>query len=113
MTSVGLTPRRSEVAEDIRDFESGTDHACRLCRRIRPFAGQRCETIEWAHDRTDHVGGHVRVELGRVDLGVSERSRSIMRSFYVIESQSPAEQDWLLAGAARHSAHDTRQHPRL
>src|SRR5207245_3295364 len=26
MTGVGHTPRRSEVAEDIRDFESGTDH---------------------------------------------------------------------------------------
>jgi hypothetical protein len=26
MAGVGLTPRRSEVAEDIRDFESGTDH---------------------------------------------------------------------------------------
>jgi hypothetical protein len=26
MAGVGLTPRRSEVAEDIRDFESRTDH---------------------------------------------------------------------------------------
>ena len=26
MAGIGLTPRRSEVAEDIRDFESGTDH---------------------------------------------------------------------------------------
>jgi hypothetical protein len=26
MAGVGLTPCRSEVAEDIRDFESGTNH---------------------------------------------------------------------------------------
>jgi hypothetical protein len=26
MTGIGVAPRRSEVAEDIRDFESGTDH---------------------------------------------------------------------------------------
>jgi hypothetical protein len=37
MTSVGLTPRRSEVAEDIRDFESGTDHACRLILAAQTF----------------------------------------------------------------------------
>ena len=29
MAGVGLTPRRSEVAEDIRDFESGTKHEYR------------------------------------------------------------------------------------
>jgi len=29
MAGVGLTPRRSEVAEDIRDFESRTDHEYR------------------------------------------------------------------------------------
>ena len=66
MAGVGLTPRRSEVAEDICDFESGTDHEYRLFRRIRPFVGQQCEPIEWAHDRADHVGGDLRVEHGRV-----------------------------------------------
>jgi len=30
MAGVGLTPRRSEVAEDIRDFESGTNHEYRF-----------------------------------------------------------------------------------
>src|SRR6516162_3784971 len=30
MAGVGLTPRRSEVAEDIRDFESRTDHEYRF-----------------------------------------------------------------------------------
>ena len=30
MAGVGLTPRRSEVAEDSRDFESGTNHEYRF-----------------------------------------------------------------------------------
>lgn len=30
MAGIGLTPRRSEVAEDIRDVESGTDHEYRF-----------------------------------------------------------------------------------
>jgi hypothetical protein len=38
MTSVGLTPRWSEVAEDIRDFESRTDHE----RRLTPAARASC-----------------------------------------------------------------------
>jgi hypothetical protein len=37
MTGIGLTPRRSEVAEDIRDFESGTDHECRFIPADRSF----------------------------------------------------------------------------
>jgi hypothetical protein len=41
-------------------------------------------------------------------MGVTKRPRVIMRSFYVIESQRSAEQDWLLAGAARRPVHDTR-----
>ena len=35
---------------------------------------QRRETIERAHDRADHVGGHLRVERGRIDLGMSEQN---------------------------------------
>src|SRR5258708_37644251 len=34
---IGLTPCRPEVAEDIRDFESGTDHECRLMSAARTF----------------------------------------------------------------------------
>jgi hypothetical protein len=35
MAGIGLTPRRSMVAEDIRDFESGADHECRLMSAAR------------------------------------------------------------------------------
>jgi hypothetical protein len=37
MAGVGLTPRRSEVAEDIGDFESGTDHDGRFIAADQTF----------------------------------------------------------------------------
>jgi len=37
----------------------------------------------------------------------------VTQSNYVVESQSCAEQDCLLAGTARYAPHDTRQHLRL
>ena len=74
MAGVSLTPRRSVAAEDIRDLQSGTDHAGRaLGRRLGPVGGQQRETIERADDRADHVGGDLRVERRRVDLGMAEQ----------------------------------------
>src|SRR5260370_42621339 len=35
---------------------------------------QRRETIERAHDRADHVGGDMRVERGRLQLGMPEQN---------------------------------------
>ena len=70
MAGVGLTPRRSVAAEDIRDLQSGTHHAGRaLGRRLGPLGGQQRETIERTDDRADHVGRDLRVECRRVDLG--------------------------------------------
>ena len=43
-----------------------------LCRRLAPVSRQR-ETIQWAHDRADRVGGHMRVECGGVDLGMAKQ----------------------------------------
>jgi hypothetical protein len=49
MAGVSLTPHRSVATEDIRDLQSGTDHASRaLGRRLGP---QQRETIERAHNR--------------------------------------------------------------
>ncbi len=46
MADVGLTPRRSMAAEDIRNLESGTDHEGRaLGRRLGPLGGQWREAI--------------------------------------------------------------------
>jgi len=72
---VDLTPRRSVAAEDIRDFQSGTEHGLRALRHwLGPLGCQRRETIERAHDRADHVGGHLRVERCGIELGVPEQN---------------------------------------
>src|SRR5258705_4715242 len=71
------------------------------------------DLLQWAHDLADRLGGDAGIERRGVEPGMTERPRVIMRSFYVIEGQRSAEQDWLLAGAARRLARDTRQHPRL
>jgi hypothetical protein len=69
MTGIGFTPCRAMVAEDVRDLQGGTGHDRRgLCRRLL----QRSEPIQRAHDRADHVGGHLRVERGGIDPGMSE-----------------------------------------
>src|SRR5215467_10401159 len=48
VTAVGLTPSGTEVAEDVRDFQSRTLHDCaRLLRRVR-LGPQWCEQVECA-----------------------------------------------------------------
>jgi len=108
MAGIGLSPRRSMVAEDIRNLQRRARHASggRGVLQLILLGHQRSEAIEWALDLADRVGRR------GLELGVPERPRAIMRSFYVIESQRSAEQNWLLAGAAKHPARDTRQHPR-
>src|SRR5258708_35492573 len=74
MAGVSLPPRRSVAAEDIRDLESGTDHASRaLGRRLGPLGGQQRETIERADDRADHVGGNLSVAPRPLDLRMAEQ----------------------------------------
>ena len=74
MAGVGRTPRSTEVAEDVRDFQSRTGHARRqLCRRLVPVRSQRSEAIQWARDCADRVGDHLRVERGGLELGMPEQ----------------------------------------
>src|SRR3979411_2395079 len=35
------------------------------------LGGQRRKAIQRAHDRADHVGGHLRVERGRIERGMA------------------------------------------
>ena len=69
---IGMTPRRAEVAKDIRDFEGRPVHP-RL-RFTRPallgFVGQQ---IERALDAGNHAGGNTRVTRGRLQLVVTEQ----------------------------------------
>ena len=73
MAGVGLTPRRSVAAEDIRDLQSGTHPAGRtLGRRLGPVDGQQRETMKRGQvTAQDHVGRDLRVERRRVDLGIA------------------------------------------
>ena len=74
MTCISITPSGPVVAEDIRDLQGGTGHNRRgLCRRLL-LRCQRSEPIQRAHDRADHVGGHLRIERGRIEPGMSEQN---------------------------------------
>jgi hypothetical protein len=42
--------------------------------------------LQRVHDLADGLGGDAGIERGGVELGVTERPRAIMRSFYVIET---------------------------
>ena len=59
------------------------------------------------------VDADPRIAHRRRKVVVAERQRVIMLTFYVIEIESSAGQDRLLADAAGHSARDKRQYPRL
>jgi len=63
--------------------------SCLVASLVSSFLGpQRRETVERAHELADRVGGDARVERRRLEFGVTQRSRVIMRTSYVIESQA-------------------------
>src|SRR4029077_12788355 len=75
VAGVGLAPRRSVVAEDIRDLQNRTPHDRRgLCGRLVTSGLQRGQTIQRAHDVPDGVGGDARVERGRIELRVPQKN---------------------------------------
>ena len=86
MAGVGLAPRRSMAAEDIRNLQPWT------CQQRRALGGrlglgfllglvldlvllgpQRREAIKRAHDLADRVGGDARVERCRFQLRMSKK----------------------------------------
>ena len=115
VTAVGFTPSGTVVAEDVRDLQGCTSHAGGASRRRLgcppPLAALARQQVEWALDGRDHAGGHTRVARCRVELVVTEQPRAIMRTFYVIETETSAAQDLMVADAAARSARGTR--PRL
>ena len=79
MAGVGFAPRRSMVAEDIRDLEIWPPHDCQGLGGWLGASGlQRGQAIQRAHDVADGVGGNARVERGRVELGVAQQPRGIV-----------------------------------
>jgi hypothetical protein len=74
-------------------------------------AGHLQQKVERACHLAERVDGDAGVERRRIELLVSERTRAIMRTFYVIEIESSAERDSMLANGATVSARDTRPDP--
>src|SRR5450631_2596473 len=73
MTGIGFTPRRSVVAENIRDLQPWTRHARRASGgRLGLFELAR-DAIERAHDLPDGIGGDARIERRGVELGVPQQ----------------------------------------
>src|SRR5215467_13865725 len=74
----------------------------------RASAGHLPQKVERAGHLADRADGDAGVERRRVEFLMSQRTRAIMRTFYVIEIQSSAERDWMLANGAAVSARDRR-----
>ena len=102
MAGIGLTPRRPMVAEDIRDLQRGTGHdASAVMPAAWASGGQRRETIERAHDRADRVGGDVRVERGRIELGMAEQNLDQTRTSVFCSSRWVAKLCRKVCGVTR------------
>ena len=69
------------------------------------------QKVERACHLAERVDGDAGVERRRVELLVSERTRAIMLTFYVIETESSVGRDPMLAGAARAFVRDTLPGP--
>ena len=86
MAGVGLAPRRSMAAEDIRNLQPwtlqqrpalggrlGASLLLGLVLDLVLLGPQRREAIKRAHDRTDRVGGDAGVERRRFQFGMSKK----------------------------------------
>jgi len=104
VAGVGRTPSRPAVAKDVRHLDRWPRQRPRSARHLQ-------QNIERARHLAERVDGDAGVERRRVELFVSERTRAIMLTFYVIETESSAERDSMLAGGATLSARDTRPGP--
>jgi len=62
-------------------------------------------------DGGDPTCGHTCVARRRVQLGMPKRTRAIMLTFYVIETEGSVAKDSMLAGAVRAFVRDTRSSP--
>ena len=113
MAAVGFAPSGTVIAENIRDLQHWPGHGGGLGGRHALLPWPLRLAAERACDGGNPAGGNARVARRRIELVVAERPRVIMLTFYVIEIESSAGQDRLLADAAGHSARDKRQYPRL
>jgi hypothetical protein len=86
MPGIGSPPGGSMAMKDVCDLQPWAAHGRRLRLGLRPPVDQGCQPVERAGDGPDRRIGDAGVKRGGVELGVAERPRAIMRSFYVIET---------------------------
>ena len=87
MAGVGLTPCRAMAAEDIRDLQDRTRHEKPASGGRfgfggvpRRFLGQvQTKPLQRARHVADRVDGDAGIERRRLQFGVAERSRVIVR----------------------------------
>ena len=70
MAGIGDAPRRSVIAEDIRDLERGTGQQR---RGLRGRFDRRDEVLEWAGDLAERLEGDTSVKRGGVELLVAKQ----------------------------------------
>ena len=110
MSGIGSTQVGSMAMEDVCDLQPRAAHRPRLGLGSRPPFGQCYEPVEWAHYSPDRGIGDASVKRRGVELGMTERTRAIMLTFYAIETEGSVAKDPMLAGAARVFC-DTRPRP--
>jgi hypothetical protein len=87
MPGIGAAPVGPMAIKDIGDLQPRAAHGRRRLRLgSRPPVDQRRKPVERAGDGPDRGIGDAGVKRRGVELGVAERPRAIMRSFYVIET---------------------------
>ena len=111
MSGIGAAPVGSMAMKDVGDLQPRAAHGRRLHSGSRPPHRQRCEPVERAGYGSDRGIGDTGVKRRGVELGVTQRTRAIMLTFYVIEIESSAERNSVLANDAALSARDTRPGP--
>src|SRR6516165_9656129 len=111
MPVIGATPVGSMAMKDVCDLQPRAAHGRRLDFGSRPPLDQRCQPVERAGYGSDRRIGDAGVKRRGVELGVTQRTRAIMLTFYVIETESSVGRDPMLAGAARAFVRDTLPGP--
>jgi hypothetical protein len=80
MAGIGLSPRRSMAAENIRDLQRRAGHGRGALRRRRVFPAplgliaRVRQQVEWALDGGDHAGGDAGVARRRVEFVMAQQS---------------------------------------
>ena len=73
MPGMGAAPRRSVIAEDVRDLQPWTGHDDLALRGRLMLRSQQGEPIERAHDGADRGGGDTGVERSGLEFGMPEQ----------------------------------------